>query len=93
MNQALELSVLKFRVGVAWNELFELGKDAGLLNVTQPYLFLIELDDIETDESLFGHGYRKEPLVPFAREHIIAVGLLAAGIILVVIAHRFNRKS
>lgn len=92
MNQALKLSVLKFQVAVAWNELLELGKDAGLLNVTQPYPFLIELDDIETDESLFGRGYHKEPLVPFTREHIIAVGLLAVGIILVIIAHSFKEK-
>ena len=92
VNQQLALSLLKFHVAAAWEQLLEVGKDSGILNIPSHYIFMNELDDIENDESLFGYGYRKEPLVPFTREHIIAVGLLAVGIILVVVAHRLNRK-
>ncbi len=94
LNQALELSLLKFRIGVARNQLRDLGEELGIV---APVSFYPRFE-VEVDESLFGEGYRKESLIPYLRlpkierKHVVAAGLVTVGIVLTAINHHLNKK-
>ena len=87
-NQALELSLLKFKISVTRDRLRDLGTELGIL-VSVPFS-LNDLEDV--DKSLFGDSYRKEPLIPFTRKHAVAVGAVAFGVLIVIVNHHLSKK-
>jgi len=88
LNQELELSLLKFRLGVTRGRLRDVGRELGILGLVEVY------PRIPVDELPFGEPYRKEPLIQFPRiekKYVVVVGLITAGIICAVINNRLKK--